>query len=211
MSKPADPRKRRYVSQAREQGAEATRGRILAAARTLFARRGIDKVTIAQIAGRARVAAPTVYAAFGSKEGLLRALMRTAMFGEGYEAARRRLEDVTDPVEMIALTPGIARSVYDGERDELGLLRGASSFSPSLRKLEQEFERLRFELQERRVRLLFDQSRAKQGLAFDEARRILWMYTSRDVYRLLVHESGWSSERYEQWLRETLLSALVAP
>ena len=45
----------------------------------------------------------------------------------------------------------------------------------------------------------------------DDARRILWMYTSRDVYRMLVHESGWSPDRYQEWLARTLLDALVAP
>ena len=193
----------------RRQGAEATRGRILAAATDLFARHGIDGVTIAQIARRARVAAPTVYAAFQSKEGLLRAIMRAALFGEPFEIARRHLEGVADPVEMIALTPDIALSVWEGESGKLGLLRGASTFSPSLRRIEQEFERLRFDMQERRLRLLFEQGRARKGLTLDEARRILWMYTSRDVYRMLVHEGGWSRERYRTWLRDTLLTALV--
>ena len=201
--------KRRYVSEAREQGAEATRAAILAAARDLFARDGIDRVTIAAIAAQAGVAAPTVYAAFKSKEGLLREITRVALFGERFEIARRQLEGLTDSVEMIAATSRIARTIWDSERDDLGLLRGASAFSPALRKLEQEFEAMRMEMQEARVRLLFEQGNAKAGLTLEEARRILWMYTSRDVYRLLVHEGGWTSDRYESWLGETLLEALV--
>jgi hypothetical protein len=35
------------------------------------------------------------------------------------------------------------------------------------------------------------------------------MYTSRDVYRMLVHAGGWTPDRYESWLSETLVSALV--
>jgi hypothetical protein len=42
------------------------------------------------------------------------------------------------------------------------------------------------------------------------ARSILWMYTSRDVYRMLVHESGWTPDRYQQWLSDTLVNALVS-
>ena len=201
--------KRRYVSETREQGAEATRAAILAAARDLFARDGIDRVTIAAIAAQAGVAAPTVYAAFKSKEGLLREITRVALFGERFEIALRELEGLTDSVEMIAATSRIARTIWDSERDDLGLLRGASAFSPALRKLEQEFEAMRMEMQEARVRLLFEQGNAKAGLTLEEARRILWMYTSRDVYRLLVHEGGWTSDRYESWLGETLLEALV--
>lgn len=166
-------------------------------------------MTIADIAERAGVAVPTVYAGFKSKEGLLRAVVRAALFGEQFEIARQHLEGVTDAVQMIAVTPEISGSVWDAESDQLGLLRGASAFSPALRKLEEEFEQVRLEMQEQRVRLLFDQKKARPGLTLDEARRVLWMYTSREVYRMLVVEGGWSRERYRAWLRETLLKALV--
>jgi AcrR family transcriptional regulator len=207
----AIPKKRRYVSEAREQGAQATRARILNAAKALFTAHGIDGVTVAQIADRAGVATPTVYAAFKSKEGILRALMEAAMFGDRFEIARQRLEGIIDGVEMVALTAAISRSVYEGESRELGMLRGASSFSPSLRKIEQQFEKMRLDMQQARIELLFDQGKAKHGLSLDEARQIMWMYTSRDIYRMLVREAGWTPDRYEDWLRETLLAALVEP
>ena len=66
-------------------------------------------------------------------------------------------------------------------------------------------------MQEERVKRLFEQARQKNGLSLDDARRILWMYTSRDAYRMLVNESGWSPHRYQEWLSRTLLDALVAP
>ncbi len=88
-------------------------------------------------------------------------------------------------------------------------MRGASAFSPALRKLEQEFDKVRFEMQEERIKLLFVQSKARRGLELDDARRILWMYTSLDVYRMLVHEGGWTPDQYQQWLADTLVKALV--
>ena len=206
MSRPA---RRRYVSELRTHAADVTKTRVLRAARTLFTRHGIDRVTIARIAGKAEVATSTVYALFKSKEGLLRAMMRGALFGEQFLAARRAFEGVADPVELIRLSAQVARAVYESEAAELGLMRGASGFSPAVRKLEQEFEDLRFEMQEERVRLLFARSKQAKGLEFDEARRILWMYTSREVYRMLVQESGWTADRYQEWLAETLVSALV--
>lgn len=202
---------RTYTSELRDQGAEETRARILNAAKTLFARKGIDGVTIAQIAAKAGVATPTVYAAFKSKEGLLRGLMDAALFGQRFQTAQRLLEGVTDSVELIALTAHVSRAIYESESADLGLLRGASSFSPALRKLEKEFERTRLEMQEARLRLLFDQARNKDGLSFDDAQRILWMYTSRDIYRMLVQERGWSADQYQRWLSETLVMALVKP
>ena len=67
--------RRRYASARREEAAEATRGRILDAAGALFAEHGIDRVRIADIAVRAGVGASTVYAAFSSNPGVLRAKM----------------------------------------------------------------------------------------------------------------------------------------
>jgi len=201
--------RRHYVSERRRRAADATRERVLSTARTLFGRHGIDRVTMAQIAERAGVAVPTVYAIFRSKEGILRALMRATLFGPRFQKERAKLEGVTDPVRLIALTAHVARAIYEGESSELGLLRGAAAFSPSLRKLEREFERVRFEMQQDRVRRLFAESRQKKGLEFTDARRILWMYSSRDVYRMLVHEGGWTPARYQKWLSETLVDALV--
>jgi hypothetical protein len=77
--------------------------------------------------------------------------------------------------------------------------------------MESQLEKLRFSMQKERVELLFAQGKQRKGLPIEEARRILWMYTSRDVYRLLVHEGGWTPDRYEQWLSETLLYALIDP
>jgi AcrR family transcriptional regulator len=201
--------KRRYVSPLRNQAASTTKASVLQAARTLFTRSGIDRVTIVQIAHNADVAVSTVYALFKSKEGILRALMSAALFGRAYKAAELQLEGEADPIKLLELTAAVARAIYEGESAELGLMRGASAFSPALRKLEREFERMRFEMQEGRVRLLFAQSWQRKGLSMEEARRILWMYTSRDIYRMLVQESGWTPDRYQAWVAETLVRTLA--
>ena len=207
MRKPSRP----YVSDVRSQGAEATRARILQASKTLFAGRGIDRVTVEQIAKKAGVSASTVFALYKSKAGILRELIRSALFGQRFQVALARLKGETDPIRLIALTANVARAIYEAESSQLGLIRGASAFSPALGKLEKEFENLRFQMQKERVKLLFAQSKQREELTLDEARRIMWMYTSRDVYRLLVHEGGWTPNRYQKWLSSTLVNALVNP
>lgn len=201
--------RRAYSSSARTEAAEETRARILASARELFGQRGIDAVTIAEIADSGGVAGSTVYAVFKSKEGILRRLMEEALFGGPFQSAQQMLTGIDDPVEAIARTAHIARAIYESESRDLGLLRNVSGFSPALRKIEEEFERTRFAMQEARLRRLFDVGRAKSGISFDEARRILWMYTSREVYRMLVIEGGWTPDRYQEWLSQTLVAALV--
>lgn len=51
------------------------RDEIIAAARTLFAQQGIDATTMADIAAAAGISAPTVFNYFGSKDGVLIALI----------------------------------------------------------------------------------------------------------------------------------------
>ena len=203
--------KRRYISKRRERTAEATRVRVLDAAKTLFARHGIDRVTIEQIGEKAGAATSTVYALYKSKDGILQTIMREALFGERFRSAQAVMDGVTDSAVLVALTAHVAKAIYVSESAELGLIRGASAFSPALRKIEAEFENIRFEMQRERVRLLFSQSKAKKGLELSKAQRIMWMYTSRDVYRMLVEEGGWTPEQYQQWLSTTLVEALVEP
>jgi AcrR family transcriptional regulator len=204
-------RSRPYVSDVRRQAADATKAGVLHAAKTLFAGGGIDRVTVSQIAKKAKVSVSSVFTLYKSKEGILRGLMKSALFGQPFQVAITSLKREADPVRLIALTANVARAIYEAESSELGLIRGVSAFSPALRKLESEFEELRFQMQKERVALLFAQSKQRKGLTLDEARRIMWMYTSRDVYRLLVHEGGWTPDRYQKWLSTTLVNALVKP
>jgi AcrR family transcriptional regulator len=203
------PRKRAYRSTGRAQAAEITRARMLRAAKRLFARYGIDAVTIDQIARKADVSASTVYAVFKSKAGILRALMTETLFGPRFQAAQLMLVGVTDAPQLIARSAHVARAIYESESSELGLLRGTSGFSPVLRALEQEFEDIRYQMQEERVALLFAQGKVRAGLDRETARRVLWMYTGRDIYRMLVTEGGWSPDHYQAWLASTLVYALV--
>ena len=68
------PSKRRYSSPLREEGARRTGELILAAAQDLFVAQGYVQTTIEQIAERAGVSRPTVFANAGSKRELLKRL-----------------------------------------------------------------------------------------------------------------------------------------
>ena len=137
--------------------------------------------------------------------------MRSTLFGPRFKAAQAQLAGISDPVQLIALSANVARAIYESESAELGLMRGSSAFSPALRKLEQELEKIRFDMQEERMKLLFARKKSKPDLDYASARQILWMYTSRDIYRMLVHESGWTPDQYQSWLSDTLVNTLVDP
>lgn len=205
----AVPSKRRYHSDARTEAAERTRSKVLEAGKSLFSRKGIDATTIAQIAQRAGVSEPTVYATVKSKAGLLRALMRDAIFGPRFKLAQQKLDGVKDPVRRVAMSAHVARAIYEGESAELSLLMKSSAFSPELRKTQQSFETLRREMQRERIDALFAAGRARKGLTKEAAATLLWMLTSREVYHKLVHESGWAPEAFQAWLEQTLIETLT--
>lgn len=200
---------RSYRSESRDAGAVRTRAKVLEAGRQLFSRKGIDATTIAQIAERAGVSQATVYATVKSKSGLLHALMHDAIFGPRFRQAQEKLVGVTDPVRQVALTAHVARAIYEGESAELSLLMKASAFSPELRRTQQGFETLRREMQHERIDALFKSGRARRGLDRETAAQLMWMYTSRDPYHKLVHECGWSPDKFQDWLERTLLESLT--
>jgi AcrR family transcriptional regulator len=202
-------KKRKYNTELRQARTVELRRRILAAAKKLFASHGIDKVTIDALADEADVASPTVYALFKSKAGLLKALIKGTFFGPNYAAVAEKTKTTTDPIELLRITASISRVIFDTEKAEIGLIRGASAFSAELRRVEAEFEQIRYDLQEARAKLLVKTFPAARELGFEKVRDIMWMYTGRDIYRMFVLERGWSSDAYEEWLARTLIQVLT--
>src|SRR3954468_23634770 len=81
MAEPVKSR-RRYDSPRRREQAAATRLEILEAAQRLFEREGYAATTMAAIAAEARVALKTVYVAFETKSGVLRAVWNLRLRGD---------------------------------------------------------------------------------------------------------------------------------
>jgi AcrR family transcriptional regulator len=203
------PATRQYDMASRRTKAEETRARILATARALFSERGVDKVSIDVIAEQAGVASSTVYALFRSKSGILKAIITSTFFGPNYARVAERTKETDDPVELLRITASISRVIFDTEKEEIGLMRGISAFSPELKEVETEFERIRFDLQKERSRLLVRTFPLARKLGLAKVRDIMWMYTGRDIYRMFVLERGWSSDEYEEWLAQTLIEVFT--
>ncbi len=201
--------RRRYDARLRSERASGTRQRILDVAKELFTARGVEKVTINDISSAAGVSAPTVYALFQSKIGILRAVVERSFFGPRYAEIAKQAENARDPEEILRITASISRVILDAEREEIGLMRGVSALSPELKAIETELEAVRFKLQEARAKRLVASVAVARQLGLARVRDILWMYTGRDVYRMLVLERGWSSDEYESWLAETLIKTLM--
>jgi AcrR family transcriptional regulator len=203
-------KKRPYKSLVRERQAGDTRRRIVEATRRLLQREGYAGMTIEAIAQRAEVSAQSVYALFKSKTGILTELLDQSTFGADYEDAVRQALSAREPENRLRLTARIARQIHDAQSATFDLLRGAGVVAPELAKLEQQRECLRYERQEIMIISLREAGRLRPALDHGMARDIFWMFTGRDVYRMLVRERGWSSQKYQDWLADTLVHSLLA-
>jgi len=79
-----------------------TRAQLVAAARELFAARGVDATTIAEIAERADTAHGSFYNHFSSKEEILAAVFEETL-AEQLKLLQERRAGVTDPAERVAV------------------------------------------------------------------------------------------------------------
>ena len=207
----AKAKKRPYKSLVRQRQAGDTRHRIIEATRKLLLSEGYAGMTIEAIAQRAEVSAQSVYAIFKSKTGILIELLDQATFGPDYDEAVRKALSANDPETRLRLAAPIARQIHDAQSATFDLLRGAGVVAPELAKLEQQRESLRYERQEKMIISLRRAERLQPGIGHATARDIFWMLTGRDVYRMLVRERGWSSQKYQDWLADALVQSLLTP
>ena len=208
-------RTRRYVSRLRDDGARQTRRLVLAAAMELFAAQGYVSTTVEQIADRAGVSKPTVFASVGSKRTVLKELRDLALAGDEEPIPvieRPWYQEVLtepDPRRSLRLyARNVVRIQQRGAEME-EVLRNAAAADPELRDLWQASE------DERRVgaRTVVDalllKGPLKPGLDRDAAIDVLWVLTAGDAYRRLVGSRGWPIQRYEQWLADTYCTQLL--
>ena len=202
-------KKRPYKSIARTAQAAQTRERILTAAKNLFETEGFEYVTIEKIAQAADISIPTIYSLFQSKCGVLRALMDEAFPRDQFDALVEKSKQEKSPRTRLCFSAKIARQMYDAERAQMGIFRGAAVLAPEFRELEKEREMRRHSRQEVTIKAMAKEKSLAIGLSINKARDILWAFTGRDMYRMLVVEQGWESEVYEKWLAQLLIKTLV--
>ncbi len=195
---------RKYHSSVRKQQAGVTRAAIAAAARKLIFSKGYEAAKIDVIAREAGVATQTVYAVFGSKQAILAELLDQDSFGPDFQELVRLAQTTNDPREKARFPARIARQIYDAQSVTFDLFKGAGVVAPDLAALEKERECRRYEAQKQIITFLQDVGRLKAGLSETAARDILWVLTSRDMYRMLVRERGWTSQAYENWVADSV-------
>ncbi len=208
--------RRRYDSSRRLEQAGETRLEILRAAQRLFERDGFSATTIAAIAAEARVAAKTVYIAFESKSGLLRALWNLLLRGDEDDVPmhkRRWYVEILqepDPARQLQLMAHNSRVVKLRAGSLLKVIRDAASADADIAQLWGRIQSQFYDHQRGLVSVLHERGALRPGLDVAGATDRLWTLNHPDLWHLLVGERGWTPEDYERWCAEAACAQLLA-
>ena len=133
-------------------------------------------MTIEEIAQKAEVSSPSIYAIFQSKRGILLAMMDLALSPEKFEALVEKSRREKSPRKRLENTARLTRQLYDAERAQFDLLRGASLLDPLFKELEQEQEQRRYQRQEEYVNTMHMKKVFKESLSLEKIRDILGLH-----------------------------------
>ena len=206
---------RRYDSTRRREQAAATRREILEAAQRLFERDGYGATTMAAIAAEAGVALKTVYLAFETKSGLLRALWHLRLRGDEDEAPVGRRQwfrdviDEPDPARRLRLNARNSRAVKLRAANLMRVMRDAAGADRDIAALWQRIQDDFYDNQRAIVDALDAKGALAPGLDAARAADVLWTLNHPDLWHLLVGERGWTPDAYEQWFADTACAQLL--
>ena len=207
---------RRYDSTRRREQAAATRREILEAAQRLFERDGYGATTMAACAAAGCVARKTVYLAFDTKSGLLRALWHLRLRGDDDDAPvaeRQWFRDVLaepDPERQLRLNARNSRAVKLRAADLMRVVRDGAGADPDIAALWKRIQDDFYANQRSIVDALDAKGALAPGLDAARAADLLWTLNHPDVWHLLVGERGWSADDYERWFADTACAQLLS-
>ena len=209
--RPYDARRRRERA---EEERQATRRRVVDAARELFLSRGYVATTMADIAREAGVALQSVYTAGQSKAELLHLVVDLAVAGDDQEvmlverptfAAVADEQDAERQVQMlaalIAATMERLEPVWIAYREAAAVdTKAADNLVAAHRRRRETFGAMIGMVPEQRLRHSHEQSADT-----------MWAIGSIDVFLLLRTALEWDAAQYREWLSRTLVDQLVKP
>ena len=201
---------RRYNSTLRDQQAGRTRTSILDAARRLLAVGTYSTVTMADIAAEAGVAYQTVYGVFGTKVRLAETLIATGF--SHIPEAMKLFDNVfasPDPKDWFGVAARVTRLVLEPCSDLVRFIRGSGDPGLLAGYAERESTRYAAIVESGLASRLERSGRLRGNLTPSEAVAVLWAMTGADLYNQLVFERGWTADRYEAWLADALMSAVL--
>jgi AcrR family transcriptional regulator len=184
-----DKGSRSYRSKLREEQAEQTRSRVVAAAAELFAAEGYARTTLAKVAAAAGVSVETVQGQ-GPKAALMIAAVEYTAFGVSGEQHVFNLEVGR---RMLALT------------DRAEAADGLAAMQAEI------FERIG-ELQIQRILEVYrDRGWLREDVPFEDLIETTAVIAGVETYLQLTHRSDWTMAAYREWVRRMLAENIFRP
>ncbi len=201
---------RPYRSTLREEQAHETRLRIRKSARRLFAAQGFTETTIAQIAEDAGVASQTVYAVFGSKGGIVGAMLEDLEESADQDAWVAQMIAEGDPHRQLRIFVSWIRTLCEKGAPILRAAVAARS-DPDVAAMAERGDAKRRFGSTQLTQMWSRKGVLRKGLGPTDAAERLWLLTSVEQYLLATDGLGWSPDQYEQWLGDLLDPELLEP
>ena len=207
---------RRYDSPVRREQARQTRAAVVQAAQRRFLADGYASTTLAAVARDAGVSVDTVYAVFGSKRGLLAAVMDVNVGGDDKPLAvldrelPQRMRAESDQRRQISLFATGMAGELERMRPLDDVLRSAAAADPDVAAARHEQNDVqRHAAMATVIGWVRARGQLRSGLDDAAAADVVWTLTSPEVHHMLLTTRGWTRSQYETWLRETLERALL--
>jgi TetR/AcrR family transcriptional regulator, regulator of autoinduction and epiphytic fitness len=190
----------------RQLQAQATRERVAAAARRLFAERGYVGTTVTAIGKAAGIAEPTVYKAFGNKKAILDEIRRVWIRDSEVRPLLAEAMAESDVRRRVDLAARWHRQQLERGYDVIMIYQEAARADPSIAEIWAQVLRGREREKRRFIEALA--SNLRHGLTAKTATDLYVTLERQEIYAELVFDRGWSPEEYEAWLASTLKQQL---
>lgn len=212
---PGDVNARPYRSPKRAEQAAATRSAVLRSARDLFLSEGYAATTVGAVAARAQVAVDTVYAAVGRKPALLREVVESSLSGTDHAVPAqqreyvRRIREAPTVREKIAIYAHAVAQIQGRLGPVYLALREAAATDADCRALWETISARRAANMRQLVADLRETDELRTDLTDDDMADLVWSMNGPEYWALLVHERGWTAERFGDLLADTWTRTLV--
>jgi AcrR family transcriptional regulator len=200
--------KRTYQQRQRAHTAEATRQRILEAARACLTTTPLLAVSLERIARRAGVARRTIYQVFGSRVGLFEALEQDLLQRGGFAEVQAAFNENTDARQMLEQVVPAGVRLLDREQAILRALYLQALIDPEAATLTQRIDEGRIGGMRYLAQLLEEQGYTRPDLTRAEVGDILALLTDFATFDQFSSKTGLSTEAIVRRLR-ILASSLL--
>lgn len=194
----------------RTEKARRTRATIIDAGRELFLDQGYGATSVPEVAARAGVAVQTVYFVFGTKRGLLKAVVDATIAGDLEPVSTMERQWFTDALSATTAAELVAKHVH-GTSDILErvapitpLIASAAASDPEVASLWPSGEDPRLTVHRTAAHAVVGKPGATPGLSAEQATDLFYGLLSPELYLLFVRDRRWPRATWEEWARATL-------